>query len=202
MSKNKDTWTLQFYDDHAEEYVKETLNIPINEIQDAFLEHIPMNGHILDLGCGSGRDSLYFLKKGFRVTAMDGSQALCDRASEILGQKVLCASFEEFVTDDRYDGIWACASLLHLESGALKDAIAKYLTYLKHGGVFYMSFKYGTDENYLLNRYFNQMDEVKFRSLIGDLEGYEIFMERLTLDARMQRRSEKWYNVIIHRDDI
>ena len=79
-----------------------------------FLACLPAGAAILDFGCGSGRDAKAFLELGFSVEASDGSEELCRRASELTGIPVKRMLFSELSAADRYDGIWACASILHL----------------------------------------------------------------------------------------
>jgi trans-aconitate methyltransferase len=73
-----------------------------------------VNGHILDAGCGSGRDSSYFLDKGFDVSAFDASAELAKLASQLIHRPVTVCQFNEYESDKPFDGIWACASLLHV----------------------------------------------------------------------------------------
>lgn len=77
--------TLDYYNSKAKDFVSATVDVVFTEIQDIFLEYIPAGGKILDFGCGSGRDTKYFLSKGFGVDAIDGSEELCKIASEYTG---------------------------------------------------------------------------------------------------------------------
>ena len=77
--------TIEYYDNNAENYADSTANIDFSEMQDAFLSEIKAGAFILDFGCGSGRDLLYFLQKGYNVTALDGSSAMCRIARKKTG---------------------------------------------------------------------------------------------------------------------
>ena len=79
--------TIDYYNHHAEEFTHSTLNVDMESLYQSFLNLLPANAHILDLGCGSGRDSLAFKNKGYRVTAIDYSEALVKKATELLGIK-------------------------------------------------------------------------------------------------------------------
>ncbi len=113
--------TIDYYDNNAENYADSTANIDFSEMQDAFLLEIKAGASILDFGCGSGRDSLYFLQKGYNVTALDGSSAMCRIAREKTGIPVMEMDFNDFDELDKYDGIWACSSILHLTKHELKN---------------------------------------------------------------------------------
>ena len=141
-----DEKTMSYYDKNAEYFVQGTQNVEFTKVQDHFLALLPQDGRILDFGCGSGRDAKYFLNKGFQTDAIDGSEELCKLASEYTGINVKHMFFSEFDAYDLYDGIWACASILHLPKGELKDILSKMIRALKDRGYIYTSFKYGDFE--------------------------------------------------------
>ncbi|MBP7442318.1 MAG: class I SAM-dependent methyltransferase, partial [Thauera sp.] len=138
--------TVRHYDSNAARFVEDTLHVDMSALHARFLAHIPVGGLILDAGCGSGRDSKAFLEAGFRVRAFDGSAELARLAAEYLGQPVDVKRFDEIVECSRYDGIWACASLLHVGEEELPATLARMWASLKPGGVFYLSFKHGEVE--------------------------------------------------------
>ena len=152
---------------------------------------------ILDLGCGSGRDSRAFLAQGYRVTAIDGSIELCKIASEQLGHPVRCQRFEELDDEAIYDGVWACASLLHLPTPVLKDTIYRVERALKPGGYFYASFKYGTYEGERDGRYFNDFTEEKWRDVLHDFPSLTLQELEVTIDVIPGREEIRWLNVIM-----
>ena len=153
--------TLDFYNTNSEIYIETTISIDMSNLYSEFLNSIPKGGDILDLGCGSGRDSKAFLQRGYKVTAVDGSMELARSASKVIGQEVLVSKFEELSLVDKYDGIWACASILHVDRRNIVDVIKNVSSNLKRNGIFYMSFKYGKDE-YIdeKGRYFNCYTEI------------------------------------------
>lgn len=134
---------MQYYNNHAVEYVKKTLPISMTEQYGKFLRNIPNNGSILDAGCGSGRDALYFLKNGYKVDAFDASTELVKLAEELTGLNISCLRFQEFCPHTIYDGIWANASLLHVPQKQLHDVLKTFKASLKSGGILFCSFKYG-----------------------------------------------------------
>ena len=119
--------TIGYYDANAKIYVAETANVEFGALQREFAQRLPEGGRILDLGCGSGRDSLAFLKAGFEVDAVDGSARMVEAASGLTGLPVAHALFEDFEPQDPYDGVWACSSLLHVPASKLASVIAKYV---------------------------------------------------------------------------
>jgi SAM-dependent methyltransferase len=115
--------TLYYYNTNAREYVNSTLHIDMTEIQNLFLGKMKPFGKILDFGCGSGRDALAFINKGYSVDAVDASHEICRLASEILPVPVRQMYFSDLKATDKYDGIWACASLLHLDVSEMKEVM-------------------------------------------------------------------------------
>ena len=106
--------TIDYYNRNAARYFNETVHADVSEIRDRFAQMLPPGGTILDLGCGSGRDSKAFIEQGFRVVAVDGSEKLCKLAQAYIQQPVVCSDFLDYKPNETFDGIWACASLLHL----------------------------------------------------------------------------------------
>ena len=103
--------TLDYYDQNAEGFAAGTLDVKFTAIQDRFLGYLAPGALILDFGCGSGRDSRYFLSRGYKVEACDGSEQMVKIAEKTAGIPVKQMLFDELSEVERYDGIFACASL-------------------------------------------------------------------------------------------
>jgi SAM-dependent methyltransferase len=189
------TATIDYYDNNSDKFVSSTVDVEFSSLQKTFAAKLPAHGRILDLGCGSGRDSLAFKNLGFMVDAIDGSTEMVKAASELTGLPVVQALFDEYEPHKLYDGIWACSSLLHVPADALISLISKYAASLKLGGVFYLSFKLGTWEGMRNGRWFTDLDEEKFRALISHIPTLEIASFDITSDVRPGREDEKWLNV-------
>lgn len=190
-------FTLDYYDVNAESFCFGTQNAAFSEHQDTFLSYLPPQASILDLGCGSGRDSRAFLHKGYDVEAMDGSKELCRLASECIGKEVKCCNFQELEAENLYDGIWACASILHLNMADLEAVMKRVYRALKPAGILYTSFKYGEFEGVRNGRYFNDMTEEKMELLLKRLKNFQIEKMWRTSDVRPGRSEEKWLNLLL-----
>ena len=171
--------TLDYYNSHADSFREDTIHASMSALQKEFLEMLPAGGRILDLGCGPGRDTRLFLERGFRVTAVDGSEELCRLAEAFTGLPVIHSTFQEFRPGESYDGIWACASLLHLPKEEIVRVIERLSPFLREGGVFYMSFKYG--------------------SFLAGIPALGLVRYALTGDVRPGRGHEKWLNVYLEK---
>lgn len=194
--------TLQYYQQNTESFVQGTAAVDFSSVADRFLRYLKSGSKILDFGCGSGRDSRYFLGHGFAVEAVDGSPELCAYASEYTGIQVHCMLFQELEETEVYDGIWACASILHVSKAELPDVFRRILHALKDDGVFYTSFKYGTYEGWRDGRYFTDFTMEAFEAFIKQFPELEILEEWMTGDVREGRSGEKWLNLILRKVDI
>ena len=188
--------TIQYYNQNAAAFVENTRNVDFHPIQDEFLEKLPDGACILDLGCGSGRDTKYFLERGYEVDAIDGSKELCTMASEYTGIPVKCQLFQEFDEVEKYDGIWACSSLLHLSLGELDEVLYRIEKALKPQGILYMSFKHGVFEGERNGRYFLDLTEEKLEQLLKKHTSLQQLRNFLTEDVRPDRE-ERWLNLFL-----
>ena len=189
--------TIDYYERNAEGFADSTVDIEFSEMQDAFLKELKDGAAILDFGCGSGRDSKYFLKKGYQVTALDGSARLCRIAEENAGIPVIHMDFNDFDEKNKYDGIWACSSILHLPKHELKNVMMHMEKALHNNGIIYTSFKYGDFSGMRNGRVFTDFTEDSFRTFISDIEKLAIEKLWITNDVRPDRQDEKWLNMIL-----
>ena len=207
-SREKEKRTLSYYDENASAFCEGTRNADMSEMRGRFQQYLKPGALILDAGCGSGRDSKAFMESGYRVVAMDGSKEMCRQASKYLGHEVQCRRFEEIDERNVYDGIWACASLLHVPYELLPKVIAKLVDSLVDGGVLYASFKYGEEEREAGGRYFTDLMEEGWKKVLEEAEE-EIKGSRLetvecfvTGDVREGRGNERWLNTLICKGKI
>ena len=194
-----DRRTVQYYEDNAETFVSGTLNADMRKVRQRFLKQLPSDALILDLGCGSGRDTKAFLESGYKVEAVDGSSELCRRASEFTGISVRQMFFQELDISNRYDGVWACASILHLSKEELSEVLKKIAVAMHIGGILYTSFKYGTYEGLRNGRYFTDFTEDTLTAFWSEIEGLHIIDTWITGDVRPGREEERWINLLARR---
>ena len=187
--------TIDYYNKHAEEFTASTFEVDMESLYRPFLAELPGGTRILDVGCGSGRDTLAFKNKGYQVDAIDYSEELVKKATRLTGITIKLQSFYEIDVDEAYDGIWACASLLHCERTRLKEVIGKLLRALKPNGVLYMSFKYGNNDREKEGRQFTNLNEAQAEILLGQLENVQQIQQWITVDKRPER-TEQWLNLL------
>lgn len=197
MKKDK---TIHYYNQNAPKFAAETTYVNFRSTQNKFTAKLPSNATILDFGCGSGRDTKYFISQGYQVEAIDGSAALCELASQYSGVKVKNMFFHELAEVEKYDGIWACSSILHLPLNELADVMRKMITALKDGGIIYTSFKYGNFEGERNGRYFTDMTEETFADFVKQFKNIKTEEQWITSDVRPGRGEEKWLNLILRKE--
>jgi len=192
------TDTLGYYNENAEAFVNSTLDVSMDEIYRTFIPHVVEGGHILDAGCGSGRDTLHFHRLGFRVSAFDASQEIAVLARQKTGLSVACRTFHDVDERHVYDGIWACASLLHLPENKIPEVLNRLWLALKPGGVMYASFKVGDGERESSGRHFTDANEERaarwFESIDSDLE-----LAFWRTEDQRPGRDEQWLNIRAHK---
>lgn len=198
MNKNTNI-TLDYYNQKASAFSDSTQTINFSSIQQDFCRYVPKGGKILDLGCGAGRDSKAFLDAGYDVTAIDGSEELCKVASKFIGKDVECIIFQDYEPKTMFDGIWACATLLHLSKEDIVLVMNKLAKNLKKDGCFYASFKYGDFSGIRNGRFFQNMTEDMFTELLKQLPDYELISSAITSDVRDGREDEKWLNAFLRK---
>jgi SAM-dependent methyltransferase len=190
---------MSFYDENAEAFIRDTLSVDMSAVMGRFVKHLPDKGRVLDAGCGSGRDIRSFLEKGYQVTAFDASAAMVRNATHFSGIDVRHATFFDLIDKEEYDGIWCCASLLHVAKAEFADAIARLNQALKPGGVIYLSFKYGASERVSRGRYFSDHTEKSLTDALRFLPELKVVSMWKTADARPHRENDFWLNAIARR---
>jgi 2-polyprenyl-3-methyl-5-hydroxy-6-metoxy-1,4-benzoquinol methylase len=186
------TANLRYYRDHAEEYVQSTLKLDLSELHATFLQHLASGANILDAGCGSGRDSAEFLARGYRVLAIDASPEMV-YAAQRLGVSATVMTFQEVQFEGEFDGIWACASLLHIARAEIGDVLTRFNRALRPGGIFFSTLKEGCGERFSEDgRFFAYYNLEEFADLILCTGSWS------NLDARQTRegQSRVWLNFI------
>ena len=187
--------TLDYYNENAIEFVQGSMHADMSEHYARFLMYLSPGGRILDLGCGSGRDSAFFVKSGYIVTPVDGSIEICRLAEQLLQSPVRCLKFDELDYVEEFDGVWACASLLHVCKSETDAVIERIHRALKDGGILYASYKLGEGEISRDGRQFNNYTEESIKHVFSTNQ-WTLEDIWISFDVRKNKKNERWINVI------
>ena len=191
--------TIAHYNTNAEQFRRDTLHVDMSILYEPFVKLVPEGGKVLDAGCGSGRDSLYFKRHGYKVEAFDASSEMCRLASTLIDQPVNLKAFDDVDWISEFDGIWACASLVHVRRDSIDAVLERLCRALRPNGVMFVSFKLRDEEWEQKGRFFNGYSENSLRKLIkrqAELLPISIWVSD---DARPERNDEKWLNALLQR---
>lgn len=189
--------TIEFYNRNALQYFENTVGVDMSAICERFLQYIVSGGRIIDIGAGSGRDIKYFKDRGYSVEGIDASDEMCRLASEYTGVEVKCKRIQDWKPQNVYDGIWANASLLHLNCDEIKEFICRASDYLVPNGVLYISLKNGARTGLDRDgRFFTDMSEEEVQQIVAKSTAFFVVENWETMDG-MSRNEFRWLNFIL-----
>ena len=184
-----------YYNKNAEDFIKRTMELDMSDIYDWVLPGVEDGGWILDVGFGSGRDSLYFLTMGYEVTSMDSSQRLVAIGRELLPD-VMLGDVCEMEFNEEFDLVWANASLLHLDEEQFALAVARIEASLQEGAWFYVSMKLGDFEGIRNGRYFKYYTQETLLEAVTEASAL-VLVDSLELeDNREGHAGEYWVHAL------
>lgn len=193
--------TIEYYDQNAAEFVNATIGADMERFYAEFEKYIELGGSILDLGCGSGRDSKYFYEKGYHVIAIDASIAMCEETRRRVPVEVHHMKAEDVVYIEEFDAVWACASLLHVLREDMQITFKKIMDAMKAKGIFYGSWKYGEGNRVDGGRYFADYTEKEMLKLIESIHNIELVKMWVTEDVRSEKEGTRWLNILARKTD-
>ncbi len=186
----------EYYEINAKRYAEETFSVDMSEQYKKFLPLLREQARILDLGSGSGRDACYFQKKGYQVTALEPSKNLCREIRKVFSGKIVCSDIQSYQPEQRFDGIWACASLLHLQEKEVLSFFEKINLYLNDNGIIYLSGKNGLPTGEVPDgRYFLEFTEALKEKILVTNERMKLEELWYTEDVS-GRKGFRWVNMI------
>lgn len=197
--------TIEYYNTHADRYSEITRNADMSDIYKRFEKNLKPGCRILDLGCGSGRDSKYFLDKGYDVVSLDASEAMCRKTQELTGKEAVHKRIEDMNYENEFDAVWACASLLHVAKSDMHKILEKAMKALRVGGVFYASWKYGKGEQTRDDgRTFANYTEARVCDMVALVSGASLEDVWTSQDVRLDRigQGHLWVNVLVKKTRV
>jgi ubiquinone/menaquinone biosynthesis C-methylase UbiE len=141
--------TIETYDRIAADYAERTWNLRVKRALISFARYLIPGGLALDLGCGPGRDIALLRQQGVKAVGADLSTGMLHEAHHRVGGPLLCADMCALpIASESFDGVWMCASLLHLPRKDVPRGLAEVRRILRAKGVLYVSVQQGTGEKW------------------------------------------------------
>ena len=186
----------EYYEINAKRYAAATFSADMSKQYRRFLPLLKERATILDVGSGSGRDACYFQKQGYQVTALEPSKNLCWEIRKVFSGEIVCLDIQSYRPRERYDGIWACASFLHLREKEVLRFFEKIALYLNDNGIIYLSGKNGIPTGEVADgRYFLEFTEGLVEQILAVNERMK--MEELWYTEDVSgREGFRWMNVV------
>ena len=196
MKSTNNNSTINYYNINAEEYYKRTINADVSELRNRFIKHLNPNGRVIDIGAGSGRDMIFFRTLGYEVDGIDASEELCNLVYRNTGMSVENSRIQEWKPEKQYDGIWACASLVHLSECEILDFIKVATNALNEKGVLFLSMKEEIDSGYDENgRFFINFTNELLEKILRTNKELELVDDWYS-DDTLSRVVFRWRNII------
>ncbi len=183
---------MEFYDTNASLFIESWMSADMKGEYEEFEKLVKQGGSILDGGCGSGRDSLYFLQKGYDVTAFDPSDEMIKYASQFTGLSVKKLRWEDLADKDKYNAVWASASLYHVNRADMNAVFDKIADALKDNGILFASYRDRPDDFEEGGRKFTSFDKNTFSKFIQENGKFDIISIKERKDSRKGKEDEIW----------
>lgn len=198
-----DAELTDYYEQNANAFIATTRDVDMSDARMRFLTVMPLRqgspARILDAGSGSGRDALAYRCLGHDVEACDASPAMVAATQAHAGVPTRLMRFEDFAWEHPFEGMWACASLLHVAMADLPGVIDRLAAHLVPGGALYLSFKRGTGERVKDGRGFTDMTAESLAALLDRCGAFRRPSIWESLDCRPDRASEVWVNAVVNK---
>ena len=187
----------EYYEINAKQYAAATFSADMSEQYQSVLPLLKNGAKILDVGSGSGRDACYFQKQGYQVTALEPSKNLGREIRKVFSGEIVCSDIQSYQTTERYDGIWACASLIHLQEEEVLCFFRKIDMYLNDNGIVYASGKSGISTGEVADgRFFLEFTEQLVEKILT--VNKQLKLEQLWYTEDVSgRRGFRWLNVVL-----
>ena len=188
---------MNYYEENAQTYYNKTKDADMTDSCNRFAKYIRPAGRILDIGCGSGRDMKYFKSLGFSPEGLEPSKGLWELAEKNTGLPVHCITLQAYRPSAPYDGIWACASLLHLTEEEILEFFKRSCEFTAPGGYIYFSGKNGIETGVSEDgRFFLEFTDELIEKILRENENLEL-VEKWYSEDVTGRKDFRWMNVIL-----
>jgi cyclopropane fatty-acyl-phospholipid synthase-like methyltransferase len=195
--------TINYYNHASELLTLKYETADVSNIHNLLLNTFNQEDKLLEIGCGSGRDTSYMIKNGYDVIGIDGSIKMIEEAKKLHPELYSKLFYKILPNDldfnDKFDGIYSIATLMHLSQIDLEKTILNIYNLLNTNGKFLMSVslfrndinKNGFDEK---GRFFLTLSKNEWISVLEN-NGFKI-EDTITNKDGLNRESISWLTII------
>ena len=196
-----DQETLNAYNLRAAEYARKFECASPDRHLQAFMEALPVNARVLDLGCGPGQAANLMAHAGLQIDAWDASPKMARVAKDTFGLDVRVAEFSALVLEDVFDGIYANFSLLHAPRSDLPRHLESISKALKNNGILHLGMKTGQGQKRdTLGRLYTFYEDAELTGLL-EIAGFTVTSRATGSEVGLAGTNDPWIIILAKKND-
>jgi cyclopropane fatty-acyl-phospholipid synthase-like methyltransferase len=191
-------YTVKKTDESVKKYIKGKKDpiIILNHLE-KFSSLLKEKSTILDVGCGHGRDCMYFEQKGFSVVGIDLSEKMLNESKKVCNSTVLLKMDIREIGKIpwKFDAVWSCAVVHHIPKNQIDELLQSIYNILNKDGILFLSFKIDSEgfvyrKDICVKKFYEKYDEKKFINKLTAF-GFKV------LESSLEQKEYLWLNIFL-----